>query len=141
MSIQDATQKIKAFLDSPKGHDLLIILIILATAMGSFMLGKITQKEASPVVIKTDPSLILRTPEQAETAKSSGITAAVVNASQSSSAPDLGQKGEYVASSRGKKYYPVDCPAASSLKESNKIYFQSVEEAEGKGYTLSTSCN
>lgn len=141
MSIQDSPQKIKAFLDSPKGHDLLVILIIVATAAGSFMLGKITQKEASPVVINTDPNLILRTPQQAQIAKSGGSTAAVVNAAQSLDASPTGPKGDYVASKRGKKYYPVDCSAASSLKESNKIYFQTVEEAEAKGYSLSTSCN
>ena len=141
MSIQDAGQKIKAFLDSPKGHELLIIMIIMATALGSFMLGKITQRGSSPVVINSDPNLIIRTPEQAKMAKSSPTTAAVVNASQSTSTTDSSQKGDYVASSRGKKYYPVDCAAASSLKESNKIYFQTMEEAEGKGYTLSASCN
>ncbi len=48
--------------------------------------------------------------------------------------------GSYVASSRGKKYYPVDCSAAASLSENNKVYFGSQEEAESSGYTKSSSC-
>ena len=47
----------------------------------------------------------------------------------------------FVASSRGKYYYPVECSLANSLKEENKIYFKSREEAEANGYTYNTRCN
>ena len=47
----------------------------------------------------------------------------------------------FVASSRGKYYYPVECSLANSLKEENKIYFKSQEEAEANGYTYNTRCN
>ncbi|MDD5760607.1 MAG: hypothetical protein PHF45_00900 [Candidatus Pacebacteria bacterium] len=47
----------------------------------------------------------------------------------------------YVASSRGKYYYPVDCSLANTLKEENKIYFKSKEEAEANGYVYNTRCD
>lgn len=47
----------------------------------------------------------------------------------------------YVASSKGKYYYPIDCPLASNLSEKNKIYFSSKEEAEAKGYIYQTRCD
>jgi len=47
----------------------------------------------------------------------------------------------YVASSRGKYYYPVDCSLANTLKEENKIYFKSQEEAESRGYVYNTRCD
>jgi len=46
----------------------------------------------------------------------------------------------FVASSQGKYYYPVDCALAQNLSEKNKIYFQSKEEAEAKGYIYNTKC-
>ncbi len=47
----------------------------------------------------------------------------------------------FVASSRGKYYYPVDCNLANSLKEENRIYFKTQQEAENRGYIYNTRCN
>lgn len=46
----------------------------------------------------------------------------------------------FVASSRGKYYYPIDCSLADNLSEKNKIYFQSREEAESRGYLANSKC-
>lgn len=40
----------------------------------------------------------------------------------------------FVASRRGKKYYPVDSASASNLAPANRIYFRTAAEAEGAGY-------
>ncbi len=40
----------------------------------------------------------------------------------------------FVASTRGKKYYPVDSSGAESLSPENRVYFRTAEEAEGAGY-------
>lgn len=45
-----------------------------------------------------------------------------------------------VASKNGGKYYPVNCPAASRIKEENKIKFNSAKEAESAGYSASAMC-
>jgi len=47
----------------------------------------------------------------------------------------------FVASSRGKYYYPVDCNLANTLKEENKIYFKTQQEAEDRGYIYNTRCD
>jgi len=46
----------------------------------------------------------------------------------------------FVASKRGKYYYPSDCPLAQGLSEKNKIYFQTKKEAEDRGYRLNQRC-
>ena len=46
----------------------------------------------------------------------------------------------YVASSRGKNYYPNTCKAASSLSSANLIKFNTEEEAKSAGYTKSSQC-
>lgn len=47
----------------------------------------------------------------------------------------------FVASSRGKYYYPVNCRLADNLKEENKIYFKTQQEAEKRGYIYNTRCD
>jgi len=47
----------------------------------------------------------------------------------------------FVASSRGKYYYPVDCSLANGLKEENRIYFRTQQEAENNGYIYNTRCD
>ena len=49
-------------------------------------------------------------------------------------------KGMFVASKRGKYYYPVDCYLANTLSEKNKIYFNSRAEAEKQGYIFNSRC-
>lgn len=46
----------------------------------------------------------------------------------------------FVASSKGKYYYPIDCPLAKNLSEKNKIFFNTKEEAESKGYIFNPRC-
>lgn len=46
----------------------------------------------------------------------------------------------FVASKRGTKYYPADCPAAASLSSKNRIGFSSEDEAKAAGYSRTTSC-
>jgi hypothetical protein len=43
--------------------------------------------------------------------------------------------GVFVASKNSKIYHRPDCKYVNSIKEENKIWFQSAEEAEDKGFT------
>lgn len=46
----------------------------------------------------------------------------------------------FIASKQGKKYFPVDCGTAKAIKEENKVYFGSEEEAKSAGYERSLTC-
>lgn len=48
--------------------------------------------------------------------------------------------GNFLASINGKAYYPVNCDAANRIKEENRIWFNSREEAEAEGYKLAQNC-
>lgn len=48
--------------------------------------------------------------------------------------------GNIVASKNGTKYYKVTCSGANRIKEENKIYFQTVEEAIAAGYGEAKGC-
>lgn len=140
------TEKIKSLAQSSRGKDILSFIVILIIASGSFYLGQnsTTQNTTSQVQVfgakstsNTKPlnKSLSSTDTQALNDKSNFATTEPV--------VDEGVylKGNYLASSRGKKYYPVDCPSAANIKASNRVYFKTASEAEQKGYTLSTSCN
>ena len=47
----------------------------------------------------------------------------------------------FVASSRGKYYYPVSCKLAANLSPANLLHFSSKAEAEKAGYIYQTKCD
>jgi hypothetical protein len=146
MSIHDYTQKIKGFAQSPQGRDMAVVSIVILTGIICFVLGRLSigQEKGSGVVITggantigttlVDPNRTMQ-PNIATNSTDSG-SLSVQNTIQPGSGDGL-----YVASSRGKKYYPVDCPAASGLSKKNLVYYKTAFDAEKAGKTLSTSCN
>ncbi len=48
--------------------------------------------------------------------------------------------GQIVASKNGTRYYYSHCTGINRIKEENKVYFQSKEEAEARGLTLASAC-
>jgi len=52
---------------------------------------------------------------------------------------DIGEK-LYVVSKNGARYHYPWCSGAQSIKEENKIWFDTKEEAEAAGYTPAANC-
>lgn len=50
------------------------------------------------------------------------------------------EPGNFVASINGRAYYPKGCKASSVIKEENRIWFNSAEEAVAQGYSLAKNC-
>ncbi|MCX6757994.1 MAG: hypothetical protein NTZ44_03895 [Candidatus Nomurabacteria bacterium] len=134
-------EKIKSFIEekilSEKGKDVLIILIVLLVGLGSFMLGRLSNKAQNGQFKVENSSNQANTLNDSESGQNSQNR---VNISQTSAANQAQISGNFFASSRGKKYYPVGCSAGNTIKESNKIYFTTGEEAQNSGYELSSSC-
>ena len=49
------------------------------------------------------------------------------------------EKGKYVGSKNSDKYHTLDSGSAKRIKDENKVYFKSKEEAENRGYTAGSS--
>ena len=131
-------QKIKLFIESEKGKDILVVIIVILIGISSFYLGRLSKEDnTNGVKIENigqeanslDPYGSIKTLE-------SSIS---LNPSISDKINNNGQ-GSYFASKRGKKYYPNGCSAGKSIKQENRIYFQTTAEAEKAGYTISSSC-
>lgn len=50
------------------------------------------------------------------------------------------ETGLFVASKNGTKYYPKGCKSADRIKPENQVWFATGQEAESRGYELSTQC-
>lgn len=140
MSITNFIQKIKGFLDSEKGRLIAFILIVILTGTSSFLLGRISlsleNNDNSCVNIQNIKTANNDT-------NSNTISIGVNNLGQASAIKSIStptSSGAYVASKRGKRFYPVECSASSSIVLKNRVYFNTREEAIQKGYSPSPSC-
>lgn len=140
-SITNTMQKIKHFLESEKGKNLLIIFIVILVGLGSFGLGRLSKSQENRKL----EILYENLPQNTSVTTSNPLNLSQnspnsLNKANNSSNVENTLKRGYVASKIGSKYYPIDCPAGDKLKESNKIYFSTEKEAIEAGYTKSSSC-
>jgi hypothetical protein len=132
MSLPKQVQKIKGFFRFHEGHlaTILHILLLAGVGSGGYLLGlENAPKTASHGVAvyspRTEP---LPSPE--------ALSMASVGSAVDS---DKATKG-YIASKNGTKYHRIDCPGARTIKESNKVYFASEDEARKAGYAPASNC-
>ncbi len=134
-------EKIKLFLGSDSGRDILTVVIIILVGLGSFGLGRLsTRGQLEGLKIEyTRPDIELR----------AQVPQIPINSqnpqNDSKSAPEVTQESKeiiktFFASRKGSKYYSASCSGGKTIKLENKIYFSSKEEAEGAGYELSSTC-
>lgn len=100
-----------------------ILLIFLAFGWGIIIGSKILQRP--PIYINGDVIDIndLSYLKTADTIKKGDVS------------------GSFVASSRGKYYYPIGCKLADNLSPANLIYFETEENAVKAGYIRQTKCD
>ncbi len=120
--------KVKPWIGENKS-DLYIAGIIFLVSLASFGLGRLSilWPEKEPVRITNNQDVITAT---ADSGEGRVETASVV--------PAL--RGKYVASQNGTAYHFPWCPGATRIKEENKIWFDTKEEAEGRGYRPAANC-
>ena len=116
-------EKFKSFLANDA---LFYAVLLILVAIASFGLGRQSGLVSSDLgVIKEERRVEILQPQ----------------APQAAAITTTAQEGSIVASKSGTKYHLTTCPGASQIKESNKIYFGSREEAEGAGYTPAANCS
>ena len=145
MSIKDFTEKIKLFFGDIKDRaysrekglkikdDIYIVITIILVGMASFGLGKLSSYEKNKVpisILKTQDAMyatVLATQEEkTNTPAQTGLSAQA--------------SGEVVASKSGTKYYYPWCTGVSKIKEENKVWFKSIENAKLAGLTPASNC-
>ena len=134
-------EKIKAWV-SEYTSDLFIALLIFLTGLASFGLGRLSviwpRKE--PVeVFRSDPSAARgQGSRNGGDARRQQRLSGNIGSSSPVQIPD--GKGQYVASKSGSVYHFPWCPGALHIKEDNKVWFATAEDARKKGYQPAQNC-
>ena len=105
-----------------------ILALVFSIGLGIGLL--INNNEPSQIII--DKNIKIGLPAQTGLLDS--------NSSQVTNANNYKILGNFLASINGKAYYPKDCAAANRIKEENRIWFNTKEEAEAQGYKPAQNC-
>ena len=132
-------EKIKSimtnWIKSEKGKDILIVVIIILVGLASFELGRLSKENGSS-------GIKIEYPTQLESQSASAILSQNYPNTNTKISPTVSNSGNktFFASSKGNKYYTISCSAGKTIKQENRVYFATGEEAQAAGYTLSSSC-
>lgn len=109
--------------DRRRGEDLFLAVTVMMVAIISFGLGRLSKirEEKIPITIEN-------------AATSTGVS------NSQRAALTIGEQRIFVASKNGKKYYYAWCESAQKIKEINRVWFSSKEEAERAGYDPAVNC-
>lgn len=111
-------------------NDLILVFGVILISLISFGAGRLT----APISVAPEEIVIEKVdPNDANYKASAGQ---VLGEGESDEKLNTG----YVASVNGTKYHLPECSGAKRIKEENKIWFSSKEEAERMGYTPAANC-
>ena len=107
-------------------NDLVIAFVIICVSLISFGLGRLSilENKKTPVKIESAPA---------------AAGQLITQLSDKEYPMEINNK-MFVASKNGTKYHFPWCSGAQRIKEENKIWFASKEEAEKSGYTPAVNC-
>ena len=135
-------EKIKLFLESDKGKDFLVVLIIILVGIGSFSLGRLSkngQNGGMNIKYENQEANIIKSLKYGPN-DDLGVKDNIIEELKPLNQLNNSDSKNFFASSRGSKYYSLDCSGGKTIKQENRIYFNTKEEAENAGYELSSSC-
>ena len=137
MTIAELQERGKGFMKRIPADVLIILVLILATTL-AFGLGILAGKDMAKAQGK-DGFWIEELP--VEQVPSAGGPAAAISAVVKTEPAPVGKSsGTYMASKNGTKYYLPSCSSSKRIKEENRIWFDTKEEAEAAGYGPAANC-
>src|SRR3989344_1572098 len=110
---------VKQFLESDKGKDVLIVIIVILVGFGSFSLGRLSKGGQNPGIEIEYTDETLPKIENQEASVISSITSSSLLQNTEIENP-TGKT--FFASNRGTKYYSVGCSAGKTIKQENRVY-------------------
>ncbi len=138
MACRDVLLQIKAAAkDEDIPQQVFWSLIVLGLALGSWSLGRLSVSPGQSLVgassveirdvFKDAQDRFACRPQEAQDRE---------EGTEASPRPE----GSVVASKNGSKYHLPRCPGARSIKDENKIWFESESSAQAAGYTRAGNC-
>ena len=137
MNIPELRLKVKEIAERLNTRELYTILLIIAVGTGSFGLGRLSKLEEARIPIRIEQTIA---PQTASALSSVNGQQLLGKSSPASGAKPLAEGGKVVASRGGSRYHFPWCSGAQRISETNKVWFDSVEEARKAGYTPANNC-
>ena len=102
-------------------------LLILCVGIASFGLGRASVPQNTPEY-GHEPTMVEQKDQVARAIDTKNTASSGLS------------EGQYVASKNGTRYHLPWCGSAKNIKEENKVWFATREEAEAAGYTPAQNC-
>lgn len=123
-------------------RDVLVVLVVLLASSASFGLGYLTGKGGGATA--PDKGFWI---EDVSTTSAATLPAAAVRAASPAPIKVVSPgtvvtpvAGKYMASKNGTRYYLPTCSGAKRIKEENRVWFATVEDAQAAGLTPAANC-
>jgi hypothetical protein len=143
VNIQEITESfksgVKGLISNDETYTLILVVLVGVAAFG---LGRASLEQPASLTAATESDTV-RQSGATQTAKKPESLKAEQQGETIESAleePASTTPGQYVASKSGTKYHLPWCGGAKQIKEENKVWFQTKEEAEWAGYTPAANC-
>lgn len=107
-------------------RDVVLIIVIISVSITSFALGYHAAAQSKVPVVTMRDNLCIQPVTEASIKEGEKL---------------LQGNNTIVASKNGSRYYFVWCSGVSRIAAKNRVYFETVEAAEKKGYTKASGCN
>jgi len=130
---------VNKWLVGEKGRQLALIIVIIALSFSSFFLGKMSVGEERNSALGIREVDLTYSVEEFQALQEKDIKSGLSGAEVKGDSTQI-TRGAVVASKNGKKYHYPWCGGAKNMKESNKIYFNSIAEARSAGYEPAKNC-
>lgn len=146
MIIPNTAEKIKGWGRGIGGFRVLALVAIVTYGAAMFLLGiaskGVSGTDSQSLQVVYDPALdssleYLGAGQKTASSRTSATKPAGVSGSAQQ---EFSTQAAFVASSGGTKYYPIGCGSAGRIKEENRVYFVTEDEAKAAGYDRTTAC-
>ena len=126
-------QEILIKIKSAISGDVFVVLIIVLVGLSAFGLGRLSALETGRLQVR-----VLEPGQQAAVVNVLADGEKMKEVSRVGEIANLG--GQYVASKKGKRYFFPWCGGAARISDTNKVWFNTKEEAQQAGYTPAGNC-
>lgn len=133
------TKKVKQFIEVNR-QDIWVVIIIILTSIASFGLGRLSSIWPAKTPIRIEGTAAIRTANFGDTTEAKNNGHLPYQEASQKNDKTSARSGKYVASKSGTAYHYPWCIGAARIKEENKIWFNSKEEAEKTGYKPAGNC-
>lgn len=121
---------------SRKVHDVLLVSAVALVGVAAFGLGRLSASDRPTAVALCDTL-------PTHTTSTADLAAAAAPIAPSDTPKEQGTTSgaaRYVASKNGTVYHLPWCTGAQRIKDANKVWFASKDEAEAAGYHPASNC-